>query len=190
MHFLTDDIELPPGPARRRPGLRVRDAIAGDAAELAQMWNDGLPSRMPEAGGNGVHAWPATVQSAEELVVTHERARRPLWLAMQDGITVAMLSFYGMSDHPGSEQVAELAIHVRHGRRGQGIGREMLAQAIGFGPGAGFGRYIAWIRADNVASLGLFRNAGFNCWGRIPGGSRHGTKMLDLVLFGLELDKV
>jgi RimJ/RimL family protein N-acetyltransferase len=62
-------------------------------------------------------------------------------------------------------RVAKISINVRPESRGRGVGREILALGAAFAVRLGLVCLEANIKAENVASIALFRGVGFDCAG-------------------------
>jgi phosphinothricin acetyltransferase len=166
------------------PGLRVSNATAADLASVTEIWNEGL---VPGVPGEGTHDWQMSHELALRWLTGHQSHLRPLWIARLNGRPVGLLSFLGFTDRPGCYATAELSIHIRRGDRSRGIGRALVMRAVASAAMLGYDRYVALIRRDNKASLGLFRRCGFRLWGRMHGVMQAAGKRHDLLVFGIEL---
>lgn len=177
-------------PARQRTStahrLAVRNATTEDLSQVLEVWNDGLPA---EGVGEGSHDFRLGQEHVLEWVVNHQKAMRPLWLASVGGQPAALLSFIGFHDRPWCHATAEIAIHVRHGLRGQGVGRVLLQRAIAAAPALRYDRYVACIRSDNAASQALFARCGFERWGCLLGVMQTRCRRFDMHLYGLMIAK-
>src|SRR5688500_16422462 len=146
--------------------LAVHNATTADVTQVLEVWNDGLPN---DGVGDGSHDFRLGHEHVLEWIVNHQKALRPLWLASAGDQPAALLSFIGFHDRPWCQATAEIAIHVRHALRGQGLGRVLLQRGIAAAPALRYDRYVACIRSDNTASQALFRNCGFEHWGCLLG---------------------
>lgn len=168
------------------PPFSLCNVTTGDTDKVWQIWNDGLP----ESGtGPGPHDFGLTHDQVLEWITNHQRASRPLWLLSANGRPAALLSFLGLSERPWCHASVELAIHVRHGLRGVGIGRVLIERAVAVAPILGYDRYVACIRSDNLQSKRLFLSCGFVPWGSMPGVMQCMGRRFDLDVYGLVLDK-
>jgi L-amino acid N-acyltransferase len=82
---------------------------------------------------------------------------------------------------PCYRQTVEHSVHVRVDRRGQGLGRALVAELLARALGAGKHVMIAGIDADNAVSIGLHRSLGFTNVGHFHEVGFKFGRWLDLV---------
>lgn len=144
--------------------LALRDASAADLPAIVGIYNTTVASRMVTADTEEV-----SVASREAWFAAHEPRRRPLWVA-EDAAGIAgwlsFQSFYGRCAYQGT---TEVSIYLAPDRRGRGIGRWLLGEAIARAPAHGVDTLLGFIFAHNQPSLRLFGQAGFATWGHLPG---------------------
>lgn len=101
----------------------IRNAVASDAAQLADWWNDGTV--MAHAGfPNGLGTTPEQV--AAQIAADSDDTRRRLILEI-DGVRVGEASFYRLAD-----SAAEIGIKIcESSRQNHGSGRIFLSMLIG-----------------------------------------------------------
>ncbi len=108
-------------------------------------------------------------------------ARDPVLRQAQDerGHIVGYAYASRFRDRPAYRFACENSVYIRHDRRGQGIGRTLLAALIVAAERAGFRQMIAVIGGAEPASARLHAACGFNEAGRMRSiGRKHG-KWLD-----------
>lgn len=96
-----------------------------------------------------------------------------------------MLGFGSFGDWrpwPCYAATVEHSVHVRADRRGQGIGRAIVAELAERARAAGKHVMLGGIDADNAASIGLHRNLGFEQAARHGEVGRKFDRWLDLVI--------
>jgi len=81
----------------------------------------------------------------------------------------------------------EHSVHVRSDRRGQGIGRALVAELIGRARAANKHVMLAGIDADNTVSIGLHESLGFRQVGHFHEVGFKFGRWLDLVFLELAL---
>ena len=83
---------------------------------------------------------------------------------------------------------AENAVYVRHDVRGQGVGKELVAELIAAATAGGFRQMIAVIGdSENVGSIGVHASLGFQRVGTLRGVGRKFGRWLDTVYMQLAL---
>ncbi len=104
------------------PTLIVRDATPGDAAAIAEIYNQGIEDRL------------ATLET--ERRSTEERqawlaersARHPVLVALDAGRVVGWASLNRFNPRAAYDHVADLSVYVDRDWRGHGVGRLLLAK--------------------------------------------------------------
>jgi L-amino acid N-acyltransferase YncA len=66
----------------------------------------------------------------------------------------------------------------------RGVGKRLLQEAIEHGPQLGIHSLFGLIFGHNQPSIALFRAAGFEHWGLLPGVARVDATLRDLTIFG------
>jgi phosphinothricin acetyltransferase len=98
----------------------------------------------------------------------------------RDVIGFASLSPY--RPRPAYSPTAEDSIYVAQSSRGQGVGKLLLTELLGFGAGHGFHSVIARIVGDHEASIALHRRCGFELIGIEREVGRKFGRWLDVAL--------
>lgn len=159
-----------------------RLATKSDLPGIVEIYNATIPSRMVTADTE-----PVTVESRRNWFHEHSAAFRPLWVVEESNRVVAWLSFSVFYERPAYHRTAELSIYVDERYRRQGIGRELLRDAIQHAPAIGVDALIGLIFAHNQPSLALFLNFGFTRWGLLPRVTRLDGIDRDVVIVGQNL---
>lgn len=142
----------------------VRDAVEADLPAIVAIYNATVPSRQVTADTE-----PVSVKSRLPWFREHKPGFRPLWVVQSDGRIVAWLSFSSFYGRPAYNATAEISIYVAPEFRRQGIGRELLREAIDHAPSIGIKTLLGFIFAHNEPSLWLFLDFGFQQWACLPG---------------------
>lgn len=131
----------------------VRTATRSDAASIARIYSEGIEDRV------------ATFETEPRTAADVERWLDdgfPLVVAVADGEVVGWASAApyraARSAYGG---VGDFSIYVARDRRGQGIGRPLLAGLLDEAERRGLWKLVGRIFPENASSLGLCRSLGF-----------------------------
>lgn len=149
----------------------IRPARAEDAQALAEIY------------AHHVHHGTATFETEapdeEEMgarLATVTGAGAP-WLVAEaaDGTLLGYAYAAQFRDRPAYRMTCENSVYIRHDRRGEGIGRALLALLIVEAERAGYRQMIAVIAGAQPASVRLHGACGFEAAGRMRSvGRKHG----------------
>jgi L-amino acid N-acyltransferase YncA len=131
--------------------MRVRPAVAGDAASVAAIYNEGIEDR--------VATFETSPRSPEEVAAW--LSSLPFVVAERNGRVVGFARVAPYSDRCVYEGVGEHGVYVARSARGTGIGRLLLADVCASAERAGLYKLTARILTDNAASLAVHRASGF-----------------------------
>ena len=159
--------------------LTVRDARPGDLPAIVSIYNAAVPGRKATAD-----TAPVTVRSRRDWVTAHSPARRPIWVADEDGVVLGWLSFQSFYGRAAYAATAELSVYVAPAAHRRGIGRGLVERAVKRAPDIGLEVLLGFIFAHNDASLNLFEACGFERWGHLPKVARLDSIVRDLVIVG------
>jgi len=109
-------------------------------------------------------------------------ARHPVLVAESEGQVVGWASLSKWSDRLAYADTAEISLYVHSSRRGQGIGKQLIAAIVAEGEKAALHTLIARIAAGNEASVRLHRAAGFELIGVMREVGRKFGQLLDIHL--------
>lgn len=159
----------------------IRDATEADLPAIVAIYNSTIPSRIVTADVE-----PITVES--RLAWLHNRSsQRPLWvMQIEDEIAgwLSVSSFYG---RPAYAETVELSVYVADRYRRQGVGKALLERAIALSPTLGITTLLGFIFAENVPSVTLFKQFGFQQWGYLPTVARFDAEARNLVILGKKI---
>ena len=159
--------------------MRLRDAGPQDLPAIVAIYNSVIPGRMVTADLE-----PVTVESRMAWLQAHQPERRPVWVLEESGTIIAWLSFDTYYARPAYDGTAMVAIYVEEFRRGAGVGRLLLTEAIERAPALGIRVLLGYIFAHNDPSLRLFTTFGFERWAYLPGVTRLDGIDRDVVIMG------
>jgi L-amino acid N-acyltransferase YncA len=159
--------------------VTIRDAREADLARIVAIYNEAIPGRLATADTEAVSLASRLAWFAE-----HSPARRPLWVAEREGVTVGWLSFQSFYGRPAYAATAEVSVYVSTTAQRAGVGRRLLARAVERAPGLGLATLVGFVFGHNTASLTLFERHGFERWGHLPRVARLDGIERDLVILG------
>lgn len=132
--------------------MRVRDAVAADAAAVAAIYGDGLDSR--NATFETAHRTAADM--AQRIV----GASAPYaFLVADDGQVRGWAATSPYSPRPAYDGVAEYSVYV--GEPGRGTGQLLLTELLRRAELAGLHKVTSRVFPENLASRALARRLGF-----------------------------
>jgi L-amino acid N-acyltransferase YncA len=171
-----------PRPMTAATGIVLRDAIEADLPAIVEIHNAAIATRISTA-----QLEPVTVEGRREWFRAHPPAQYPIWVAELDGAIAGWLSFREFLPRCAYRGTVEVSVFVNEKFQRRGIGRKLLQQAIARGPQLGMHSLVGLIFSHNEPSIALFRAAGFERWGFLPGVARVDQIPRDLTIFGRHL---
>lgn len=108
--------------------------------------------------------------------------RHPVLVAEIERQVVGWASLSKWSDRLAYADTAEISLYIHSSRRGQGIGKQLIAAIVAEGEKAGLHTLIARIAAGNEASVRLHLAAGFERIGVMREVGRKFGQLLDIHL--------
>ena len=164
--------------------MEIRDATAEDLPAIVEIYNSTIPSRIVSADTE-----PVSVEDRVAWFREHDPSRRPLWVMEDEGEIAGWLSLGDFFDgRPAYHATAEVGIYVAERRRGEGLGRRLVGEALSRADGLGIKTLTAGIFAHNETSVALFEGFGFETWARFPRVADLDGVERDLLVLGLRLD--
>ena len=160
-----------------------REAKRGDLAQIVEIYNSTIPSRMVTADTE-----PVSVESRVRWFEEHTPKHRPLWVVEEANRIVAWLSFSSFYGRPAYAKTAELSIYVHEAFRQRGLGSYLLREAIAHAPSIGVDTLLGFIFGHNQPSLALFERFGFARWGELPKVAALDGVERDLVIVGRRIE--
>jgi phosphinothricin acetyltransferase len=162
--------------------MTIRDATEADLQEIIEIYNASIPGRMATADTE-----PVSVESRGGWFREHHPGRRPLWVAVENGVIVGWLSFQSFYGRPAYHATAEVSVYVSPPNHRTGIGRTLLARAIEQAPQLGLKTLLGFIFGHNDPSLRLFEGFGFQRWALLPQVAELDGVERDLIIVGRRL---
>lgn len=140
----------------------VRDGRAGDAARIAEIYNEGIADRIATfetelRGPDQIAAWFASDY--------------PVIVAGIGDRVMAYAAAFPYRGRPCYDGVREFSIYVAREGRGKGFGRAALSALLEDARRRGWWKLVSRIFPENTASLGLCDSLGFR---RVGVYERHG----------------
>ncbi len=164
----------------------IRLARLEDLPAIVDIYNASIPGRLATADTE-----PVSVEQRQEWFDRHTLSR-PIWVAVSEQVEneqqvlgwVSLEPFYG---RPAYAQTVEVSLYLHPDAQGKGLGRTLLEFVLSQAKSLDITHLVAYIFSHNAPSLGLFRKAGFEPWGQLPGiakmdGLRYGLTILGRVL--------
>jgi phosphinothricin acetyltransferase len=94
---------------------------------------------------------------------------------------LSLRSFYG---RPAYAATVEAGVYTAPAAQRRGVGKSLLAHALGAAPSLGIRTVLAFVLAHNAPSVALFEGAGFVTWGRLPRVAELDGVERDLAILG------
>ena len=160
----------------------IRPATEADLPTIVEIYNTTIPDRLATADLN-----PVSVESRRSWFSDRNWSTRPLWVFEKDNTVAGWLSFQSFYGRPAYRHTAEVSVYVASAYRRQGIGNQLLQQAILQSPDLKINTLLGFIFAHNQPSLQLFKQNQFSQWGYLPQIAELDGIERDLVIVGLRL---
>ncbi len=107
-----------------------------------------------------------------------------------EGGIVGWLSLGDFYDgRPAYHATAEVGVYVSPERRGEGLGRRLVEEAVRRAPELGIKTITAGIFAHNEASVTPFEGFGFETWAHFPRVAKLDGVDIDLLVLGLRVEE-
>ena len=158
--------------------MKVRSAKQSDLAEIVEIYNQTIDSRMVTADTEY-----QTVEQKQAWFDSHN-TKRPLYVIEQGNRVVAWLSFKSFYGRPAYDSTVEIAIYVDTKCRGLSLGQTLLAYALELASTLQIHNYLAFIFSHNTPSVKLFEKFGFEKWGQLPNVAEMDGKKYSLTILG------
>lgn len=155
--------------------VSIEDAVAADVPAIAAILNQAIRDTTA--------AWHETPRSESEIEawLAARQASYPV-LAARDASQLLGYASYGpFRPYSGYRLTAELSIYVRADKRGQGIGKALMAALIARARAQGLHALLGGVDADNETSIALHKAFGFSETARMPQVGRKFDRWLTLV---------
>ena len=157
----------------------IRDALEADLPAIVEIYNAGIRSRVATAQLEEV-----SIRDRVAWFHEHHADSFPLWVAEIEAQIAGWFSFHPYIKRAGYRPTAEVSIYVSENFRRRGVGKTLLTKAVAHAPRLGFSVLIGNVFAHNAASVRLFEQCGFKCWGFLPRVTRVDGVEGDVVIMG------
>lgn len=157
----------------------MRLAEERDLPAIVAIYNSTVPTRQSTADTETV-----SVESRKDWFRQHTPDKRPLLVHEKDGRVVAWVSFQSFYGRPAYDPTAEISIYIAPDCRGHGLGRALLAEALGMTRSLDIKTVVGFVFSHNEASIRLFKSLGFELWGKLPDVAEMDGKEYSLSILG------
>ncbi len=162
--------------------MTIRIATEDDLPAIVAIYNATVPGRMATADLE-----PVSVDDRRGWFRAHSPDRRPIWVDERDGVVAGWLSLGVFYPRAAWDRTAEVSVYVDPEWRRRGVAAGLLRCAIEAAPSLGVHAVTGLVFGHNEPSLALFRNAGFDVWGRMPEVTDLDGALCDVVIVGRRL---
>jgi L-amino acid N-acyltransferase YncA len=161
----------------------MRLATEEDLPAIVAIYNTTVPTRQSTADTVEV-----TVESKMVWFQHHEPDNRPLLVYEQNRRIVAWVSFQSFYGRPAYNYTSEISIYILPEERGKGLGRRLLAEALGMTQKLKIKTLLGFVFSHNESSIRLFKSCGFEEWGRLPGVAEMDGTEYGLLILGTRVN--
>ncbi|MBB1062728.1 GNAT family N-acetyltransferase [Limosilactobacillus fastidiosus] len=163
--------------------IQFKKAAHKDLPQIVKIYNQIIPSRLATADLDSVN-----VEQREEWFASFTPTH-PLWKIENDeGQMIGWVGLEPFYGRPAYEHTSEIAIYIDQNVRHQGIGRQAIEFVISQLPQLKISAIVAYVFGHNIPSLKLFREFGFEEWGKLPRVAELDGIQRDLVILGRRFD--
>jgi L-amino acid N-acyltransferase len=135
---------------------QVRDAREADLASLLEIYNDVI------ATSTAIYRdEPATLQDRRQWWAERVGQGYPVLVATERDDVIGFASFGDFRAWPGYRFTVEHTVHVRAGRRAQGVGTALMRPLLERAAALGKHVMVAGVDAENAKSLAFHERLGF-----------------------------
>jgi L-amino acid N-acyltransferase YncA len=145
----------------------IRAATAADAQPVADIYNEGIATRLATFETD-----PRTATDVEAWLAAGERL--PVLVAEEDETVLGWARVLAYSDRPVYSGVGEVSVYVTEAARGRGIGRGLLEALQERAAELGYWKLVGKLFTANAASARMVRRCG---WREV--GMHHKHSRLD-----------
>jgi L-amino acid N-acyltransferase YncA len=141
----------------------IRDATSEDAQPVADIYNEGIATRLAT-----FETEPRTAQDVSRWLAGGERL--PVLVAEEDGTVLGWARITAYSDRPVYSGVGEVSVYVTESARGRGLGRALLDALQQRATQIGYWKLVGKLFTANAASAGMVRSCS---WREVGMHHRH-----------------
>lgn len=146
--------------AREEGGMRIREAMAADAAAIATIYNQGIEDRVAT-----LETEPRSAEERAGWLAAHGSRYPVLVVTDADGTVAGWGSLNQFNPRPAYDHVVDFSLYVARERRGQGIGDALLGALEGRARGLGFHKMVLSAFPTNKPGMRLYERHGFTLVG-------------------------
>ena len=157
--------------------MAIRDASEADLPGLVDIYNDVIATSTAVFSSQ-----PVSLDDRRQWWQTRVAQGYPVLVATDAQGVAGFATFGDFRAWPGYRYTVEHSVHVRHDRRGQGVGTELISARLPLAVGLGKHVMVAGIDAANTGSVRLHERLGFERVGYLPQVGTKFGRWLDLVL--------
>jgi phosphinothricin acetyltransferase len=152
--------------------IKIRTATKNDIPSITQIYNDAVLNTTAT-----FDVEPKSV-SAQENWFNKHIGKYAVIVAVENDIVVGWASLSPWSDRCAYGDTADIAVYIKEGFRGKGIGKKLVEELLKKGPENGLHTAIAKICSENEVSMKLFKKSGFKHIGTMEEvGYKFGKKL-------------
>jgi L-amino acid N-acyltransferase len=159
----------------------IRDAEASDAAAIAAIYNQAVLKTTAT-----FDIEPKTAEDRGLWLAEHDDLH-PVIVVERDGVVVAWGSLSSVSGRRAWDSTVEISTYVDERHHGTGVGRALGTELIARARELGHHVIVSRVCAENVASIHLSEQLGFECVGRMHEVGRKFDRWLDVDILELRL---
>ncbi|MGI8885370.1 MAG: GNAT family N-acetyltransferase [Gaiellaceae bacterium] len=165
--------------------IRIRRAEPSDAASLVAL--------AQAVGGEegrwilATESWRSVANERRYLKTVHRHPDAAVIVAVDEDVVVGRLSL-SRDPHPASRHVADLGLMVAASRRRQGIGRQLLEEAITWARSVEVRKLELHVFPWNEPALRLYEAFGFEREGYRKQHYARGDELVDAILMAFVID--
>lgn len=161
----------------------IRHARQEDLPRIVEIYNASIPGRLATADTQ-----PVSLESRRDWFAGHSLERHPLWVLEEADDILAWVGLQPFfKTRPAYHATAEISVYVATEAHRRGLAGALISHALNACPELGITSVTALIFGHNDPSLKVFRRAGFQPWGHLPGIAELDGNPADLVILGLKL---
>lgn len=154
--------------------ITVRRAETGDAAAVAEIYNQGIADRLA--------TFETERRQPDQLAERISDHAHPFVVAEGDGRLVGWAAAGTYRPRTCYAGVGEFSVYVARGERGRGVGRALLQALIAEAERLGFWKLVSRVFSFNTASRALCRACGFREVGVYEKHGRLDGRWVDCVI--------
>lgn len=156
--------------------LKIRTANKNDLSSITQIYNNAILNTTAT-----FDVEPKSSDEQEDWFEGHT-GKYTVIVAAEDDVVVGWASLSPWSDRCAYGDTADIAVYIKEGFRGKGIGKKLVAELLKKGPENGLHTAIAKICSENEVSLKMFKKLGFEHIGTMKEVGYKFEKKLDVHL--------